>query len=133
MKSKSLQILYWLPRVAGIAAILFVSLFALDAFDPALSLWQQWLAFMVHLTPTYVWVALLVLAWKRELVGGVLFVVVGLAFSPVIFLYQYQLNHSLWISLRFVATLSLPFVVVGGFFLWHHFKKKFSKKKYQAQ
>ena len=132
MKSRSLQILYWLPRVLGIIAIMFVSLFALDVFNSEQSLKEQALAFMTHLIPSYILVGLLVLAWKREVVGGVLFVVVGLAFSPAIFMHNYQMNQSVWMSLVTVAITSLPFAAIGGLFLWHHFKKKFSKKKYHS-
>jgi len=132
VQSRSLKILYWLPRIFGVIAILFVSLFALDAFDPELSPGQQVLAFMMHLIPTYVLVGLLILAWKRELVGGVLFVVIGLAFMPLIFMHNYHMNHSFWMSLVTVAFIPLPFALIGGLFLWHHFKKKFSKRKYHS-
>ena len=73
------------------------------------------------------WVLLLVLvyvAWKWELVGGILFTVIGLGFSPVVFLHNYNMNHSIFISLGIIAAITLPFIVVGILFISSHFIKK---------
>jgi len=132
VKSKPYKLLYWLPRILAIIAILFVSMFALDTFESGLSPWKQLMAYMMRLIPSYLLVALLILAWHREVVGGVLFIVVGLAFSPAVFMHNYHLNQSVCTSLGCVGVLTFPFVVIGGLFLVHHFKKKFSKRKYHS-
>lgn len=64
---KSTKVLYWSPRVLAILAILFVSLFALDAFHPGKPLTQQLADFLIHLIPSFVLLTVLLLAWKREL------------------------------------------------------------------
>jgi hypothetical protein len=81
----SAKILYWTPRVICILAILFVSLFALDAFDPKLSVWQQLKDFLIHLIPSFILLAILIVAWKREIIGGIIFTLIGLGFSPLLF------------------------------------------------
>ncbi len=43
--NRTTKILHCFPRILCIIAILFISLFALDAFDPGLGLGQQLLAF----------------------------------------------------------------------------------------
>jgi len=34
--------------------------------------------FLIHLVPTYIMIAILLIAWKRGLVGGILFILPGL-------------------------------------------------------
>jgi len=58
---------YWLPRILCILAILFISLFALDSFDPELSLYKQLSGFLMHMIPSFILVALLIVAWKKRI------------------------------------------------------------------
>jgi hypothetical protein len=122
--TRSLKILHWSPRVLCILAILFISLFALDAFSPELPLWKQITGFLIHLIPSYILIALLVLAWKKEFIGGLLFMIIGLVFTPIIYNHNYAMNHSVALSLWIVAGITIPFVLVGLLFIISHFKKK---------
>lgn len=120
----SLQVLHWLPRILCIMAILFISLFALDAFVPGLPIWKQLADFSVHLIPSFVLVACLVLAWKWELIGGILFVFIGLTLSPFIYQMNYHRTHSVSMSLVIILMITFPFVVVGALFILSHIVKK---------
>lgn len=121
----TVMVFHWLPRIICILAILFISVFALDAFSPGLTLWQQLAGFLMHLIPTFILTCLLVIAWKWELVGGIIFTVIGLAMSPVIFLHNYRINHfSIGQSIGVILLITFPFVVVGVLFIISHFKKK---------
>ena len=120
----SVKTWYWLPRILCILAIAFVSLFALDAFSSELSLWQQIGAFLMHLIPSFILLALLILAWKKELIGGIIFMLLGLGLSPVVFSHNYRMNHSIFMSLGIILTITIPFVIVGLLFLISHFKRK---------
>ena len=120
----SIRLFHWLPRIICILAILFISLFAADAFAPGLTIWQQLGAFLIHLIPSFILLAFLILAWKWEFIGGVIFMVIGLAFSPFIFILNYNRNHSIWLSLVIILTITIPFVVVGILFLISHRLKK---------
>ena len=121
---KSIKIFQWLPRIICILAILFVSLFAADAFAPELTIWQQIGAFLIHLIPSFILVALLVVAWKWEYIGGIIFIVIGLGFSPIIFIHNYNMNHSVGMSLGIILAITFPFIVVGILFIISHFVKK---------
>jgi len=66
----------------------------------------------------------LIVAWKWEFIGGIIFMVIGLAFSPVIFMLNYNRNDSIWLSLVIILTITIPFVVVGILFLISHRLKK---------
>lgn len=122
---KSIKLFHWLPRILCIIAILFISMFALDSFDGNSSIWQKLAGFAVHLIPSYILTAFLLIAWKWERIGGVIFIVIGLAFIPFIITHNYAMNHSIWWTSLVVLTINLPFIVVGGLFiLSYHVKKK---------
>lgn len=65
---------YWLPRCVAILFILFLSLFALDVFSGNSSFGVVIVGFLIHLIPSYVLLLALVFAWKREKIGGFLFI-----------------------------------------------------------
>jgi hypothetical protein len=83
MRRASKKLLYWAPRASSIAFALFISLFALDAFDGNLPFGKQLLAFAIHLIPVYLIVIVLALAWKRESVGGAGFIILGLLYMGI--------------------------------------------------
>ena len=74
MKNKTL---FWLPRVLGILFSAFISLFALDAFSGGIPFLEALLGFLIHLIPTYITIAILLIAWKWELAGGILYLLLS--------------------------------------------------------
>ena len=121
----SIRLIHWLPRILCILAILFVSMFALDAFAPGLTIWQQLGDFFMHLIPSFVLTALLIFAWKWEFIGGIILTAFVLGLSPFVFLLNHNRNHfSVGTSLGIVLMITFPFVVVGILFIISHFLKK---------
>ena len=116
MKTK-IKIFHWVPRILCILAILFIELFALDAFDPALTIGQQLFAFLMHSIPALVLTGILILSWKKELAGGIIFLIIGAGFSPLIYLKNYAMNDSVWISLSIVLAICFPFIITGLLFI----------------
>ncbi|WP_372641772.1 hypothetical protein [Ancylomarina sp.] len=121
---KTIKVFHWLPRIICIIAILFISLFAADAFAPELSIWQQLGDFIMHLIPSFILLALLIVAWKWEYIGGIIFMIIGLGFSPIVFMHNYRMNHSIGMSLGIILMITIPFVIVGILFIVSHFLKK---------
>lgn len=119
-----IRVFHWLPRIICILAILFISMFALDAFEPGLTIWQQLADFAMHLIPSFILLAILIVAWKWELIGGIIFTVTGLALSPLVFMNNYEMNHSVWMSLSIIVLITFPFFVVGILFIVSNNKKK---------
>ena len=99
-------------------------MFSLDAFEAGKPLAQQTLAWLIHMIPSWLLIAVLVVAWKWEKTGGIIFLSLGLAFTPFIFWGNYVNNHSLWMSLVIILTVTFPFIVVGFLFLMSHHTKK---------
>jgi len=126
---KSIRVIHWLPRVICILAILFISLFAADAFEPGRTIWQQLGAFFIHLIPSFILLAFLIIAWKWEKIGGIIFIVLGLGLSPLIFQHNYNMNHSIGMSLGIILVITFPFVIVGILFIASHFMKKKNLQK----
>jgi hypothetical protein len=120
----TIKFFHWFPRILGIVAILFVSIFALDAFDPQLTLGQQLLGFLMHMIPSLTLALLLFVAWKWELPGGIVFTLIGLVMTPVIFKHNYAMNHSVGMSIGIVSMITIPFVVVGVLFIVSYWLKK---------
>ncbi len=121
---KSIKLVHWTPRVLCILAILFVSMFALDSFSPNYTIWQQLKAFFIHLIPTYILILFLIIAWKWEIIGGLMLIIFALGFTPFIYTHNYAMNHSVWISLSIILMINFPFVITGGLFILSHFLKK---------
>src|ERR1035437_1195483 len=120
----SIQILHWSPRILCIMAILFVSLFALDSFDPRLTLLQQIGGFLIHLIPSFVLLACLIVAWKWELIGGIILASIGIGFSPFVYQLNYHRIHNVGACLVILLVITFPFIVVGVLFIMSHIMKK---------
>ncbi|SRR6056297_1449807 len=122
--NKKQRILFWAPRIIAILSILFVSLFALDAFQPELTFLEQILGFLIHMIPSFILIIVLIIAWKWEVFGGILFLLIGLVTSPFIFINNYRNNQSVGLSLVIIASLCLPFVIAGVLFKLNRKKQK---------
>jgi hypothetical protein len=97
--------LYWTPRALCIAFALFISLFALDVFDGPAPIGEKLVALAIHLVPTALVVLLLALAWRREWVGAVAFIGLGLVYAA------WAWSHPLWI-----LAIGGPLFLLGGLF-----------------
>ncbi|NQT35514.1 hypothetical protein HQ587_10010 [bacterium] len=108
MNNTTKQLLFWTPRVICILFAAFISLFALDVFDEGQGVLKTILALAIHLVPTYIIVIALLVSWRWEWVGTILFI--GLA-----------LFYLIWTWGRFplVAYLAIsgPLILVGILFL----------------
>ena len=63
-----------ITRLLAFAYIVFLSAMAIDVFNiPFLSGSEKLLAFIIHLTPAFLTAVCLAVAWKRKVIGGLLF------------------------------------------------------------
>jgi hypothetical protein len=125
LKVNTAKLLHWLPRIICIAAILFISLFALDAFTPGAPIWQQIGGFLMHLAPSFILAIILAIAWKRELAGGILFTAIGVIMTPFIFNINHDRNQfSIEQSIGIVLMITFPFIVVGVLFIMSYYRSR---------
>ena len=113
-----------IARILALAAIAFISLFALDAFGPGKSLWTQIGDFIMHLIPSFVLLIIFIIALKRELIGGILYVAVALLNAPWIYKHNFAMNQSVGMSIGIVCMLLAPFLITGLLFIICHYKYK---------
>jgi hypothetical protein len=77
------RLLLWAPRILCILFAVFVSLFALDVFGEGYGFWETVLAPLMHLIPTIIVVFMLLIAWRWEWIGGILFIALGMLYIIV--------------------------------------------------
>jgi hypothetical protein len=120
----STKVLHLAPRILCILTILFMSLFALDSFSAERTFWQNSAAFLMHLIPSFVLLAVLIVAWKWEKAGGIILTIIGLVWCIFVFILNFKRTHSVTTSLIIILTLGVPFVLAGILFIISHFRKK---------
>ena len=110
MTKTGAAVLLWAPRILGIGIVLFLSLFALDAFDgrPFLTALP---GFLIHLAPAFLVLAAVALAWRFPLIGAVAFTGLALVYAITV----------RW-RLGWIAVIDGPLVVVALLFVlsWHY-------------
>ena len=74
----------WIPRILGIAFILFLTLFSLDVFVEGQSLQHVALGFFIHSIPSLLLLMFVLIAWKHEISGGVLFILAGFEYLVMV-------------------------------------------------
>jgi hypothetical protein len=74
-----LKILYWAPRILAILTGLFLIVFSFDSFGGDNPLGKELLGFLMHNIPVLLLIIILVIAWKFEIVGGALFILLFVA------------------------------------------------------
>jgi TctA family transporter len=117
MKSNIKGLLYWSPRVLGILVAIFVSLFALDVFGEGYNFWETIIALAMHLIPTAIILIILAIAWRRERIGGFLFIVLGVLYIALF-----------WDPSRWPAYLIIsgPLFLTGLLFIFDgYYREKF--------
>lgn len=120
MKRNVGKFVFWAPRVLAILFIAFLALFSLDVFDEGLGFWQVAIGLLVHNIPVFILIAVLVVAWKYEIVGAIVFFLAGLAY---IFLACQRTDNWLW-TLTWGIEISGPAILIGGLFLANWIKRK---------
>lgn len=112
------KLIRYLPRLIATAAILFISLFALDAFRPDKPWFDAFIEFAIHLMPSIVLLVVLLIAWRYERLGGTLFILAG--FAPFFLLSGALLSHLI---------IGGPFIIAGLSFwfsyFWHNRQNQF--------
>jgi len=101
--------------------ILFVSVAALNMATMGIPPSQRLVRFVIHLVPSFLLLLFLVVAWQQEIIGGVLFTILGLGFIPFNYIMNYHMNHSVWISLGRILMFNVPFILVGVLFFFSYF------------
>ena len=120
MKRKSLDLQFWLPRVLAIFFLIFLALFSLDIFEGNYGFWGTILGLLMHNIPVFILMFVLWISWKHEIVGGVVFIAVGLFYI----LMRWRSAEIPTDTLLNSIIIAGPALVIGILFLINWFYKK---------
>jgi hypothetical protein len=123
MAQKINKFLYWTPRILAIIFILFLAVFSLDIFEMKLGFWGTIAGLFMHNIPVFILLIILLISWRREIVGGLVFTLSGILYILMI------LTHMLrglfeWQSLAYSLIIAGPALIIGILFIIGWFKKK---------
>lgn len=121
METKINNFFYWTPRILAILFTGFLFLMSLDVFSPESTWWQIAVGLFMHNIPAFIMLAVVIISWKREIVGGIAFILFGLVY---IFLLSKSNDLPWYIALSWSMTIAGPAFLTGIFFLLNWSKKR---------
>ena len=119
MGKKTSKFIYWTPRILSIIFLLFLALFSLDVFEGNYGFWGTIAGLFVHNIPAMILLIVLIISWKHEIVGGIVFILAGLAYIVLLLMR----NPFEWYTLVWAIQISGIAFLIGGLFLFGWFKK----------
>lgn len=123
-KLKINRFVYWTPRILSILFICFLSLFSLDIFDMKLGFWGTIVGLFMHLIPSIILIAFLLVAWRFEWVGAAAFILFGFWYVSIVINNVIRSQLAWYIALSWSLTIAGPAFLVGILFLANWIVKK---------
>lgn len=120
MENKVSKFVFWTPRILSIIFIAFLALMSLDVFEAEASFWQILGGLFMHNIPVFILLAVLIISWKYEIVGGVAFILAGILYIITVARNVDNLGMALAWSIQ-IAGMAF---VIGGFFIANWVKKR---------
>jgi len=115
------RFVYWLPRILSILFLLGLAMFSLDVFDENLGFWGTILGLFMHNLPVLILLVILIISWRYEIVGGIVFILAGLFYtSLILWTVATRVPHP-YHMLFWPVPIAGPAFLVGILFLinWH--------------
>jgi hypothetical protein len=107
--------LYWLPRIISVLFIAFLLLFSFDIFSMNGSVGEKVKGLLISNIPVIALVIILLIAWAREYVGGILFAAAAIFFT--FFFKTYE-------NIESFMLISFPLLLVAFLFISDGCSKK---------
>ena len=121
---KSGKLLFWTQRILSILFICFLTLFSLDVFEPGKSVGEILLGLLMHNIPSIIMIVLLVIAWKKEIVGAVSYFAAGLLYIGLVTFRVINSDLPWYLAISWSLTIAVPAFIIGVLFLINWKKKK---------
>jgi hypothetical protein len=95
-------------------------IFSLDIFDLKLTILETVVGLFVHNLPALFLLVILIISWKYEIIGGIIFNLIGLAYILIL-----VINFGFkWDMLSWSLIISAPAFLIGILFIINWFKKR---------
>ncbi len=94
-------------------------LFSLDVFDMNLGFLGTIIGLLIHNIPAFCLLIILIISWKREIVGGIAFILAGLLYVVLVMRNPFELYYLVW-----AVQISGTAFFIGILFLVGWSKKK---------
>ena len=120
----------WVARILCILAIGWIAMWSVEATEGKVGLGRQILGFLMAppFLMSVVLIIILIIAWKRELIGGILIALIGLATPALNYILTYhrrlhmasqgfRVGSDVWVALNFFVIISLPLIIPGVLFI----------------
>jgi len=116
------KFLYWTPRILSIIFILFVALFSLDTFDACKGFSDCLLGLFMHNIPSLILLAVLIISWKKEIVGAIGFALFAIILAGF-YIFNFIKNPTGFYFLSYILIMCGPPLIVA--YLWYlNWKRK---------
>ncbi len=109
-----------MPRILSMIFILFLAMFSLDVFEGNYGFWGTALALFMHNIPSLALLVVLLISWKYEIFGGIVFILAGIAY---IFMTASRVSEW-YIVLSWSMIIAGPAFLIGILFLINWFGRK---------
>jgi len=123
MAEKLNKYLHWTPRILSIIFVVFLALLSLDIFSLGLGFWETFVGLFMHNIPTLILAAVVIISWKHEIVGGIGFILAGIAYLVMLFM-NVVTNKFEWYMIGWFLIVAGPMFLTGILFLVNWYKKK---------
>ena len=124
MENRVTRFVYWTPRILSILFLLFLAMFSLDVFDMDLGFWGTIAGLFMHNVPTLILLAVVIVSWKREIVGGVAFILAGIAYIAVLLKTILENQPHQWYMLSWSPVIAGPAFLIGILFIIGWYEKR---------
>ncbi len=101
----------WALRFLLIVTIFFWGIFSLDVFNEGYDFWEAVGAFLIHNVPSFLMIIVLIIAWKRENIGGALLLLLVLCFVIFFIIQSGRFMYGTLIMLGFPFLIGVMFLV----------------------
>jgi hypothetical protein len=113
--NKGSRYLTWILRILLILVILFWALFSIEAFQFEKGFWNILTALLMGNIPVFAMIIILIIAWKREHIGGMLLMLCIVGFTT----YLIIAGHG-GIGYPILIMIGIPFLI-GAMFVVNHY------------
>ncbi|MFH1620773.1 MAG: hypothetical protein ABIB04_01670 [Patescibacteria group bacterium] len=122
MKKYLNSFIYWTPRVLSLTFVAFLMIFSLDIFELGLDFWGTLVGLFIHNIPALILLIMVLISWKREIVGGITFIVAGFLYI-ILTLFR---EIPWYLALSWSTIIAGPAFLIGALYLigWSRRKKR---------